>query len=68
MRYRSLSERLSTLNGQLDAPSAMQLLSEVKQGLTQWSALYDMSSGDIQVVVGGVYQTSYTFHLHILKP
>lgn len=66
-RYRTLSERLTERGGQLDAQSAMQLLSEVKQDVTQWSAVYNMTSGDIQVVIGGAYQTSYAFHLDIIK-
>jgi hypothetical protein len=36
--------------------------------MTYRSALYDMTSDDILVVVGGDYQTSYSFHLDILKP
>ncbi len=66
-RYRILSERLEQLNGQLNAQSSMQLLSEVKQNSTQWSAVYDMTSGDIQVVVGRDYATIHTFHLDLVK-
>jgi hypothetical protein len=66
MRYRTISERLAEVNGQLDAESAMQLLSEVKQGMTQWSAVYDMSSGKIDIALGGEYGTVYTFHLDLI--
>jgi hypothetical protein len=34
-RYRSLSQRLTSLGGELNTQTAMQLLSEVKQGITQ---------------------------------
>ena len=66
-RYRTLSEHLTQLNGQLDGPSAMQLLSEVKQESTQWSAIYNVTTGDIQVVVGRDYATSYSFHLELAE-
>jgi hypothetical protein len=67
-RYYTLSERLSTANGQLDPQSAMQLLSEVKQGITQWSSVYDMTSGDIHVAIAGNYDTVFSFHLNLLHP
>jgi len=67
-RYRLMSERLETQEGQLNATEAMQLLSQVKQDITQWSAVYNMASGDIQVVIARDYETSYTFHLDIQKP
>ncbi len=67
-RYSTISNRLSTVNGQLDPQSAMQLLSEVKQSTTQWSSVYNMTSGDISVVIGTHYDTTYSFHLDLLKP
>jgi len=66
MRYRTISERLAEVNGQLDAESAMQLLSEVKQGITQWSAVYDMTSGGIDVALGGEYEKVYSFELDLI--
>jgi Acyl-coenzyme A:6-aminopenicillanic acid acyl-transferase len=67
-RYRTMSDQLSASNGQLDPPAAMQLLSEVAQGMTQWSAVYDMTRGDISVVVGQSYETVYSFHLNQIRP
>jgi hypothetical protein len=67
-RYRTISERLTVTNGQLDPQSAMQLLSEVKQGITQWSAIYNMSSGDINVAIAGEYDSVYNFHLDLAHP
>jgi len=67
-RYRTISDRLSATNGQLDTNTALTLLSEVAQGMTQWSAVYDMTSGDISVVVGQSYETVYSFHLEQLRP
>jgi len=68
MRYRTISERLAEVDGQLDPERAMKLLSEVKQGITQWSAVYDMTSGKIDVVLGGKYGTVYSFQLDLLQP
>jgi hypothetical protein len=68
VRYRTLSEQLAALNGQLDPQAAMQLLSEVKQGITQWSAVYNMTSGDIQVALAGKYDAIFSFHLDLLNP
>jgi hypothetical protein len=67
-RYHTLSEQLSEQNGQLDPQAAMQLLSEVKQGLTQWSSVYNMTHGDIQVALAGRYDNVFSFHLDLLHP
>ena len=67
-RYRTISDRLTKINGQLDPQTAMQLLTEVKQGMTQWSTVYDMTSGDINVVIAGFYDAVYSFHLDRLNP
>jgi len=65
-RYRTLSDRLTEVNGTLDSQAAMQLLGEVKQGITQWSAVYDMTSGEIHVAVGGDTSTVYSFQLGLM--
>lgn len=67
-RYRTISDRLTKINGQLDPQTAMQLLTEVKQGITQWSTVYDMTSGDIKAVIAGFYDAVYSFHLDRLNP
>ena len=67
-RYRSIANQLASLGSRLDAQAAMQLLSQVKQGITQWSVVYNMNNGDIHVAVGGDYQTSFTFHLDMQSP
>jgi predicted choloylglycine hydrolase len=67
-RYHTLSDRLTSLNGQLDPQAAMQLLSEVNQDMTQWSSVYNMTSGDINVVIAGLDDTVYSFHLDLRQP
>lgn len=68
MRYRTISERLAEVNGQFDVEGAMQLLSEVKQEMTQWSVVYDMTNGEVDVALGGDFDTRYTFMLDLLHP
>ena len=57
-RYRTLSEQLRLATGQLDPKSAMQLLSQVKQDITQWSAVYNMTDGTVDVALGGNYESN----------
>ena len=67
-RYHLLSERLAAQKGQLEEGEAMQLLSEVAQGSTQWSSVYDMSSGDIYITIGQSYDDVHEFHLDLQSP
>jgi Acyl-coenzyme A:6-aminopenicillanic acid acyl-transferase len=67
-RYHILSDHLTASQGQLDTASAMQLLSDIKQTSTQWSVVYNMNTGDVNVVVGTNYDTVHTFHLDLLNP
>lgn len=67
-RYRTLSETLSTVNGQVDERSAMQLLSKVEQDITQWSVVYNMTDGTVDVALGGNYARIYSFDLEDTKP
>ncbi len=67
-RYQRISERLTSLDGRLETQDAMQLLSEVRQDNTQWSAVYNMTNGDISVVMAGFYDHVYSFHLDLVSP
>ncbi len=67
-RYHTLSEQLATANGQLDEQAGMQLLSKVAQSSTQWSAVYNMSNGDVAVVMGQSYQKVFHSHLDHVIP
>lgn len=67
-RYRTIDQRLTQLNGEIEAGGAMQLLSDVKQESTQWSSVYDLTSGDIQVVIGQKYNNTFPFHLDLVSP
>ncbi len=67
-RYHILSDRLTLLDGLLDPLSAMQLLADVSQDITQWSSVYDMTSGDIHIAIGKDYTQTLTYHLDLLSP
>jgi len=60
-RYDHISQRLETLEGNLGAREALKILSEVAQGAsgsetsTQWSVVYDVSTGEIHIVIGRMY-------------
>jgi hypothetical protein len=62
-RYDAISERLAETQGRLAMEEAMDLLAEVSQESTQWSILYDLSDGEINVALGRDYQQVHGFHL-----
>ncbi len=67
-RYRTLNQRLTDTGGSLAPEDAMSLLDDVSQpGSTQWSVVYDLSTGNITVVMGRNYAASYTFQLPLSK-
>lgn len=67
-RYKILFDRLVGRKGVLDPAQAMQLLADVKQNGTQWSMVYNMNTGDVNVVMGADYETVHTFHLELKQP
>lgn len=63
-RYDHIQTRLGELGGRISMFDAMRLLAEVSQAGTQWSVVYHMNSGSLQVVMGRDYPgTVHTFHL-----
>jgi hypothetical protein len=64
-RYDKISQRLTETEGQLTVQDAMDLLSDVSQGSTQWSVVYGMSSGDVNVVMAQKYDNVHTLHLDL---
>ena len=54
-RYDRLSQRLQETGGKLTIQQALDLLAEVAQGNTQWSVVYDMTSGSASIVMGRKY-------------
>ena len=66
-RYNTIASKLTKANGQIDTQAAMQLLADVAQNNTQWSVIYQMSSGTINVVMGQQYQTAHQFYLDLVS-
>jgi hypothetical protein len=62
-RYDTLDKRLIESEGRLSTQDAMDLLAQVAQGGTQWSAVYDLTAGRVSVAMGRDYQDVHTFEL-----
>ncbi len=63
-RYDRISQQLEAGLGRIDSRDAMQLLGDVSQENTQWSVVYHLTSGEIQVVMGRGYNAAaHTFSL-----
>jgi hypothetical protein len=68
-RYDKISQRLAEAEGKITTQDAMDLLAEVsqgdKQGGTQWSIVYGMGTGDVNVTMGR-HDNLHTFHLSLI--
>jgi hypothetical protein len=64
-RYDALDQRLVDSEGRLSPQEAMDLLAQVAQGSTQWSAIYDLTAGRVSVAMGRDYQDVHTFELDL---
>jgi hypothetical protein len=64
-RYDEIDRRLTRAEGQMRSQEAMELLAQVSQDSTQWSVVYEMSSGQVNVVMGREYEVVHTFHLDL---
>jgi hypothetical protein len=62
-RYDEMDRQLATTQGEMSAAQALDLLARVAQPHTQWSVVYQMSTGEIQVVMGRQYGAPYSFSL-----
>ena len=49
--------------GQITTQEAIDLLADVSQESTQWSVVYGMNSGDVNVAMGLEYDDVHTLHL-----
>ena len=54
-RYARAAARLEAAGGTLSAAEAMDLLGEVSQPSTRWSAVYDLGSGALELALGRDY-------------
>jgi len=62
-RYDQIQRRMAETEGQLSPAEALDLLGQVAQEGTQWSVVYSLSSGDVQVAMGQQYEAAHSFHL-----
>jgi hypothetical protein len=62
-RYDKISQRMTETGGNLSTQEAMELLSVVSQDITQWSVVYNMSAGQVSVVMGREYEVVQQFSL-----
>ncbi len=64
-RYDTLVGRLTDAGGALNPRAALDLLRDVAQteSATQWSVVYDMSTGQVDVVMGRAYDRAHSFRL-----
>ncbi len=62
-RYKKASETLSRTQGSLSPAAAMRLLEAVKLDNTVWSAVYDLTSGAVNIAIGQDYEHVHTFQL-----
>lgn len=63
-RYDLLDQRLRELQGKVSPEQAMSMLKHVAQNNTQWSIVYHMTSGEVEVVMGKGYSGEvHTFQI-----
>ncbi len=62
-RYDRIEQGLRQAQGRLSFQEAVDLLSQASQALTQWSVVYGLSTGEVQVAMGQQYDTVHTFRL-----
>lgn len=63
-RYDLIEQYLKELEGKASSRDAIRLLENVSQDITQWSIVYNMTRGDLNVVMGRDYSgTIHTFQL-----
>jgi hypothetical protein len=62
-RYDAISRQLAKTAGRLSAQETMRLLEDVSQKITQWSIVYGISTGEVNVTMGRRYGDPHTFHL-----
>ena len=62
-RYARIYERLAAAQGRITPQEAMETLKGVAQPSTQWSIVYGMSSGEVEVVMGKKYGEGHRFQM-----
>lgn len=66
-RYDIIASSLGNLEGGFTQDQALNLLAEVSQENTQWSIVYDLSDGEIRIVMGHRYDWTVFATLDLIK-
>ena len=66
-RYRLLYSSLEQAQGTIASSDAWELLKNVSQESTIWSAVYNTITGDIQIVMGQAWDNKHDFSLDIIS-
>lgn len=66
-RYKKAMKFLEEKKGRICEKEAMNLLSDISQGSTQWSIVYNISTGDIKVAMGREYDNIKEYKLSMKK-
>lgn len=67
-RYDTIVNRLKATNGIIGEQEAMNLLADVKiPGRTQWSAVYNLTTGAVQICMSGKFDTVFSYAMEALK-
>jgi choloylglycine hydrolase len=64
-RYDLITQTLRETGGRLEFSAAMDLLEKVSQDVTEWSIVYEISSGTVGVVMGQKYDQVHTFEFSL---
>ncbi len=64
-RYNRAYQSLEEARGSISEEQAMSILESVSQPNTIWSAVYDISGGDVRLVVGRNYERVHIFELEM---
>jgi hypothetical protein len=62
-RYDTINQQMDQAAGELSVEQALGLLKDVSQGGTQWSVVYDLSRGEVYIVMGRSYDRVNEFQL-----
>jgi hypothetical protein len=66
-RYDIIETEFDETNGLITMEEAVALLDAVHQSTTQWSIVYGINSGEVNVVMNGEYDNVHTFQLDLVE-
>jgi hypothetical protein len=67
-RYDRVLQEMETTGGYLRVDEVITLLSEVSQANTQWSVVYGINTGSVEIVIGQNYDQVHSFQFDLADP